>query len=75
MITQVVLPLFPAVATGFAFMSSIIGVVVWVFTNFERKPDAEARYNSVNTRLNTAESLLSSVARDVSYIRGRMEPK
>lgn len=69
----IVLPLGMALLAGGGIITSIVGVVVWVFANFERKTDADARHKATEYRLNAQENLLGSVARDVSYIRGKME--
>jgi hypothetical protein len=73
--TSLVVPLWGAILAGFTGITTIIGTVVWVYATFERKADADQRHDSLTKRVSVQEQLLSKVAQDVSYIRGRLEPR
>lgn len=56
-------------------IASIAGLVVWVYTTFETKEDAKIKYQGMDARVQDLERTLHQIASDVSYIRGRLEPK
>ena len=64
-------PLWGALAVGGGILSTSILTVTWVFTNFAKKKDLEMLAGKVDSHA----VMLSKVASDVSYIRGRIEPK
>ncbi len=75
MIIEIILGVLGAVGT-------LASVVAWVFVTFDQKKDAKERHQELvdrNSRLESrvshGEGLIGKVASDVSYIRGRMEPK
>ena len=57
-------PLWGAIATAGGIISTMVLLVAWVFSTFARKEDLKSLSEKFN-----------KVASDVSYIRGRMEPK
>lgn len=73
--TSLVVPLWGAIVFGGGILSTVIGTIVWTFSNFERKPDAKERHDGLEERVSHQEMTLNKVANDVSYIRGRLEPR
>ncbi len=63
------------IGASFMISSTVVGIVIWVFANFERKVDASSKYDALNKRIDSQDQLLQDVHSDVSYIRGRIEPK
>lgn len=74
-ISNAVIPLWGAVVALGGIITALGTIVVWAFSTFETKVESTERHASLKERVDSQESLLASVARDVSYIRGRMEPK
>jgi hypothetical protein len=74
-VTNLVVPLWPALVAGGGILATLLGVVAWVFSTFERKEDAQTKHDDLDRRVLEQEKLLQSMAQDVSYIRGRLEPK
>ena len=68
--TNILVPLWGVLATAFGVVSSIVGVVAWVFMNFATK----AEQQEVKAKVETMDQHLLQLVRDVSYIRGRLEP-
>lgn len=59
-----------------------VAVVLWCVNTFERRDDAvsskaqlDRRIDGVDVKVETMRASLDGVAKDVSYIRGRLEPK
>lgn len=59
-----------------------VSITLWSVSTFQSKADAaemkvqlERRIDSMEGRLNAVQVTVSGVAVDVSYIRGRLEPK
>jgi hypothetical protein len=73
--TTLVIPLWPAMVAGGGILTALIGVITWVFATFERKTDADQKHAVVDARVTNQEKILNEVAQNVSYIRGRIEPK
>lgn len=57
-----------AMGAGFTVLSSVIGVVVWVFTTFATKAEQEKS----DKKVEEVERLVREIANDVAYIRGRI---
>lgn len=62
--------------------SGAIGIVIWAMNTFQKKDDAEEVKKALQERVYRVELELSSIrkdtsdiSRDVSYIRGRLEPQ
>ena len=58
------------------------GIVLWAQSSFESKDNAKSKYDSFDSRLKSNEDDIKAIrdsntkiAVDVSYIRGRLEPK
>lgn len=68
-ITNAVVPLWSALVGLGGILTALGAIVVWVFSNFETKES----HQELAKRVDSQETLLATVARDVSYIRGRME--
>jgi hypothetical protein len=67
---------------GFSLASVAVAITLWSVTNFQSKVDAAEEKHSMEKRIEAVEiqmvlvrSSVDSVAKDVSYIRGRLEPK
>lgn len=65
-----------------AIASALVGVTVWVTMTFQSKLDATQHQNAIDTRFSVMQAEITSlntstnqIAVDVSYIRGRLEPK
>jgi hypothetical protein len=63
-------------------MSMVVGVTTWSFQTFQSKEVAHREHAQFDARIQAAEgeirnmhSTISDVAKDVSYIRGRLEPR
>jgi hypothetical protein len=53
-------------------------VMLWVFGSFQSKEDAsklELRVSSIELRIEKVNDGITDIAKDVSYIRGKLEPK
>lgn len=74
-ISTAMVPLWAALTVIGGVLSALGAIVVWVFSTFETKLEASERHEALRNRVDSHETLLSEVARDVSYIRGRIEPK
>lgn len=69
-------------AETLAFGVTIVSVTLFMVQNFQSKEDAEAWKIAIESRISSLESKMDSfqesqskIAVDVSYIRGRLEPK
>lgn len=68
---------------GMLSLTSIaVGITLWSVSTFQSKDDAievkmqlERRMDSLEGQVNTMRLSLEGVARDTSWIRGRLEPK
>lgn len=65
-----------------ALVATVVSITLWSHTTFQSKDDAkdtkisfEARLNKVESELINLRNDISDVAKDVNYIRGRLEPK
>lgn len=74
-VTGLVIPLWPALVASGGIIMAIAGTIVWVFANFDLKKDAHERHLLLEGRVSSQEKVLNDVAQNVSYIRGRLEPK
>lgn len=70
-LTDITLP----IGASATVSSIIVGIVVWVFANFERKIDAAEKHKKVEEKLKDQDKYLQDISKDVNYIRGRIEPK
>lgn len=66
---------------GVTVASVTIAVVLWVFSTFQSKAEArevkvqfDMRLSKVEAELSGMRAEIQDVARDTSYIRGRLEP-
>lgn len=73
--TAAVVPLWAAIVAAGGILSALGAIVVWVFSTFETKVESTEKHESHSKRLDSQGEVLLSVAKDVSYIRGRIEPK
>lgn len=71
-----------SLAETLAFGMTVAVFVVWALSFFQTKDDAKEWKSNVEVRMGKIESEVSSmrgsmeiIGRDVSYIRGRIEPK
>jgi hypothetical protein len=67
---------------AFSLASVAVGITLWSVSTFQSKVDAaevrthlEKRIESIEAQMTTMRASLEVVARDTSYIRGRLEPK
>ncbi len=74
-VSNAVIPLWAAIVGLGGVLTALGAVVAWAISTFESKDSAGERHDTMSKRVDSQETLLASVARDVSYIRGRMEPK
>lgn len=70
------------VAFAVTVASITTAVILWSISNFQSKDEANDLKNTVNERLSKVElevqilrSSVGQISVDVSYIRGRLEPK
>lgn len=73
--TNLVVPLWGAIVAAGGILTAVAALIAWVFATFETKTDASAKHDDTNASVTSAWTLLNKVAQDISYIRGRMEPK
>lgn len=67
-----------SLAETLAFGVTIITVVLWLSDRFLSKEDGsklEGRVAAIESEISQIKSGMSNIAIDVSYIRGRIEPK
>lgn len=76
------LDLFVSGRDTLAIIGTIVGIVVWSLSYFQSKTDAAAaeertnhRVEKVETKMDDLTKGVADVAKDTSYIRGRLEPK
>lgn len=74
-LSQAVVPLSSALTILAGFVATMGSIVIWVFATFEQKSDSAEKHLALAKRVDSQELTLNKVASDVSYIRGRMEPK
>jgi hypothetical protein len=67
---------------AFSLASVCVGITLWSVSTFQSKVDAqevkvhlEKRIENIEAQMATMRMSLEAVARDTSYIRGRLEPK
>lgn len=67
---------------GFSIATVAVSITLWSVSTFQSKQDAievrqqiERRIDAIESQVNTMRQSLENVARDTSYIRGRLEPK
>lgn len=70
------------VASCFTVSSVAVGISIWISTKFQSKLDSEkmetdlkAWIRKVESDVSKLQTSLERIAENVSYIRGRMEPK
>lgn len=56
--SALVVPLWPAISISTAILCTLIGVVVWVLSVFERKVDAAARESAFETHISKVEAAM-----------------
>lgn len=67
-----------SLAETLAFGVTVAVMVVWLSTNYQSKADAlklEARIERVEFEMTQMREGINGIARDVSYIRGKLETK
>lgn len=67
-----------SLAESLAMAAVVASVTLWITTRFQSKEDAiklEQRVAAVELEISSLRSSMNSIAVDVSYIRGRLEPK
>lgn len=65
-------------AETLAFGVTVAVMVVWLSTNYQSKEDAsklEGRIERVELEMSQMREGISNISKDVSYIRGRLEPR
>jgi hypothetical protein len=69
-------------AFGFSLTSMSVAITLWTVGTFQSKEDAkeikaqlEIRIQSIEQQTKELRNSVDGVAKDVSYIRGRLEPK
>ncbi len=65
-------------AETLAFGITVAVMVVWLSTNYQSKSDAlklENRIERVELEMSQMREGISNISKDVSYIRGRLEPR
>lgn len=70
-----VVPLWAAIGAGSTVAVALVGVVVWVFTVFLTKDDHKNAHEDHENRIKALEQNWTEIKSDLSYIRGRLEPK
>ncbi len=73
--TTLAVPLWGAVGGFGSLLVALVSLVAWVFMTFDRSSVAVKRHEALEGRVEKQDHLLGKVAQDVSYIRGRLEPK
>jgi hypothetical protein len=73
--TEPTIPLWAAISTSAALIAFVSGIIAWVFMNFAKKSELEKVEQHVSGRITAQETLTGQIARDVSYIRGKLEPR
>lgn len=73
--TAITISIFQASVIAASVVSSVVGALLWSFNTFEKKNDARDKHKDLEGRVSASEKVLHDVAKDVSYIRGRLEPK
>jgi vacuolar-type H+-ATPase subunit I/STV1 len=70
------------IGAAFSLASVCVGITLWSVSTFQSKQDAqevkthlERRIENIEAQMNTIRTSLEHVARDISYVRGRLEPK
>lgn len=70
------------VSAALSLASLAVGITLWSMSTFQRKDDAvemkahlERRIDGVESEMRNMRASVEGVAKDVSYIRGRLEPK
>lgn len=71
-----------SIPEAMALVATVVSITLWSHTTFQSKDDAketktifDSRLNKVETELSNLRNDISDVAKDVNYIRGRLEPK
>lgn len=71
-----------SLAETLAFAATVVSITLWMLNFFQTKADANEWKDSMENRVGKIEVEISSIrgsmetiGRDVSYIRGRLEPK
>ena len=66
---------------GLSLTAMAVTITLWSVNTFQSKEDAKLLKEEINTKIvvietqvNTMRSSIEGVAKDVSYIRGRLEP-
>lgn len=72
---RLTIPLLPSLGVAFTMFASLAGIIVWALTTFERRPDAKDKHRAHEERFAAIEPVFLKVRDDVSYIRGRLEPR
>ena len=65
-------------AETLAFGVTVAVMVVWLSTNYQSKAEAlklENRIERVELEMSQMREGISNISKDVSYIRGRLEPR
>lgn len=65
-------------AETLAFGVTVAVMVVWLSTNYQSKAEAlklESRIERVELEMSQMREGISNISKDVSYIRGRLEPR
>lgn len=69
-------------AESLALVVTVVSVTIWIITTFQSKSDAQEWKNAIEGRVGAIEEQLTQmrnnmdgIGKDVSYIRGRLEPK
>lgn len=67
-----------SLAESLALAATVATLTLWITTRFQSKEEAlklEQRVIAVEAEISSLRSSMNSIAVDVSYIRGRLEPK
>lgn len=67
-----------SLAESLAMAAVVASVTLWMTTRFQSKEDAskqDTRITAVETELSSLRTGINNVAVDVSWVRGRLEPK
>lgn len=71
-----------AIGAAISLSSLAVGITLWSISTFQNKEDAieskrmiEARIATVEDQVRMNRASLDAMAKDVSYIRGRLEPR
>ena len=70
------------VGFGFSLASVAVAITLWSMSNFQSRAEAEeakrvteAKISNLEAQMSQIRSNMDTISRDVSYIRGRLEPK